>query len=240
MNERQKDSEAEKQAREERRSFFKTLLRLLAMRESKENEKQKSETQDIVPDAGTAAPDFSQHASEESAPDSVSATAAKAEVRPREKVPAEEAERIPHPEDPSESLKETERVRAELCTDRKLPGFEDRLPETERLLSALPELDRLPARERYLLGYFIVSGIAAAREKTKRPTAEELVSALTAREDAVKLYEMQRLEKLAAQNEAIPKHAGSKGAASMPANVKKSPKTLSEAKKEAYSFFGIR
>ena len=43
MNERQKDSEAEKQAREERRSFFKTLLRLLAMRESKENEKQKTD-----------------------------------------------------------------------------------------------------------------------------------------------------------------------------------------------------
>lgn len=232
----QKDTAPEKMTPEERRSFLGMLMRLLAVREKK-NPESASPNGPEAPEK--AAPET---AEKPAAPkgDASENNAVEENTARAEEIPEEAPEEAKSASVPVSDDGEKEARLRELCADERLPGFADKLPETERLLNALPEFDRFPVRNRYLLGYFIAVGMEAAKEKGKRPTAEELVTALTEREDAVKLYEMQRLEKLAQQNGAIPKHAGSKGAASMPVNIKKAPKNLSEARKEAYSYFGIQ
>ncbi|MBQ7171258.1 MAG: hypothetical protein IJR89_03155 [Clostridia bacterium] len=141
---------------------------------------------------------------------------------------------------PEEGESETaacEAVRAQMAQDARFPEFERRLPETERVIAALPVMAQLSPADRYTLAYLVGRGLESAQKKA--PTPKELVDALLASPDAVRLYETVRGQELAEKGEAIPPHSASKGAATIPATVKKAPKNLSEARQEAYGYFGL-
>jgi len=130
-----------------------------------------------------------------------------------------------------------EAVRAQMAHDGRFPEFEKRLPETERVIAALPVMAELPPADRYTLAYLVGRGLESAQKK--EPAPKDLVEALLASPDAIRLYETVRSEELAEKGQAIPPHSASKGAATIPATVKKAPKNLSEARQEAYGYFGL-
>ncbi len=127
----------------------------------------------------------------------------------------------------------------ELKKDKRFARIEELLPRMEKLLADYPELDVIDAAERYQVAYFVIVGAEAAAKGAKKPTARELVDALLENSEAVKLYETIRTAEVAGKNREYPAHSASKGAASMPATVKNTPKDLNEARKEAYGYFGI-
>lgn len=126
-----------------------------------------------------------------------------------------------------------------LAKDKRYAGFSERLGEIKSFLAAFPALEVLEAQVRYELAYLALVGSDALKNANKTPSPAELVEALVDNREAVKLYESVRTAQLAEKNGAIPAHVASKGAASMPANIKNTPKNLNEARKEAYGYFGI-
>ena len=126
-----------------------------------------------------------------------------------------------------------------LKKDKRFSRIEELLPRMEKLLADYPELNVINAAERYQVAYFVIVGAEATAKGERKPTARELVDALIENTEAVKLYETIRTAEIAGKNRDFPAHSASKGAATMPATVKNAPKTLNEARKEAYGYFGI-
>lgn len=165
-----------------------------------------------------------------------------------EKEPAEEVasakEKAPENAE-HEKNKETDAKGSEeaaikrLAEDNRYAGFSERLGDIKAFIAAFPALDALDAEVRYELAYLAILGSDKLKNANKTPSPAELVEALVENREAVKLYESVRTAQLAEKNGAIPTHIASKGAASMPANIKNSPKNLNEARKEAYGYFGI-
>lgn len=127
----------------------------------------------------------------------------------------------------------------ELKKDGRFAELDELLPRMEKLLEAFPELNSIEEGDRYRVAYFVIKGADAAAKTEKKPTPRQLVDALLSDPAAIKLYETVRTSEIAEKNGAYPAHSASKGAASMPANVKNAPKNLNEARKEAYGYFGI-
>ncbi len=130
-------------------------------------------------------------------------------------------------------------VLEELKKDGRFAQLDELLPRMEKLLEAFPELNSIEMGDRYRVAYFVIMGADAAAKTEKKPTPRQLVDALLSDPAAIKLYETVRTTEIAEKNGAYPAHSASKGAASMPANVKNAPKNLNEARKEAYGYFGI-
>lgn len=154
----------------------------------------------------------------------------------KEKAP-ENAEHEKNKETDAKGIEEAAIKR--LAEDKRYAGFSERLGDIKAFIAAFPALDALDAEVRYELAYLAILGSDALKNANKTPSPAELVEALMENREAVKLYESVRTAQLAEKNGAIPTHIASKGAASMPANIKNSPKNLNEARKEAYGYFGI-
>jgi len=207
------EKELEKLSEKERKSFFAALLK---------KQKKQSENADVPEELKAE-----------------SAENADAHEKTEEKESASENEDNTAKEETEKKTAEDKAAIEKLAADKRYEGFSERLGEINAFLSAFPALSALDAPVRYELAYLAILGSDALKNANKKPSPAELVEALVDNREAVKLYESVRAAELASKNGAIPTHVASKGAASMPANIKNSPKNLNEARKEAYGYFGI-
>ncbi len=152
--------------------------------------------------------------------------------------PVEDGAKANVPEKPKEKKEEAaekDDTVAEMAKDPRFKDIIEKKDMIDAIISRLPAIAEMETKEAYTLGYLILKGLEGGKEDT----AEELVDKLMSRPDCIKLYEQKRQKKLKEENALTPPHAATKGTASMPANVKSAPKTLSEARKEAFGYFGL-
>lgn len=124
-------------------------------------------------------------------------------------------------------------AREKLSKSPEYEGFADNLERIETIIEKIRLLRSLPAEERYILAYLIDRGQRAGT----RPTGQELVDALLADREAMRLYEARRLSELE-RGAALPVFT-SEGGRAMPANLPKKPKNIEQAGRAARKYFGL-
>lgn len=130
-------------------------------------------------------------------------------------------------------------VKHAFSNSEKFGGFGESIAAIDSLIEKVPVLKTLPSNEKYTVAYLINEGIKA-RENKGALTAEAIVSLVNSRPDAMRMLEAQRAKELSASYASTPAFAASSGAASIPANIKNTPRNLDEARNEAYSSFGLK
>ncbi len=130
-------------------------------------------------------------------------------------------------------------VRGAFSSSEKFSGFGESIAAIDTLIEKVPVLKSLPADQKYTVAYLINEGIKA-RESREAMSAESLVALISARPDAMRLYDAQRTQELAESYKSTPAFAASGGSSVMPANIKSTPRNIDEASREAYSSFGIK
>lgn len=130
-------------------------------------------------------------------------------------------------------------VKQAFSNSEKFGGFGENIAAIDGIIEKVPVLSTLPANEKYTLAYLINEGLKARNNKMGM-SAEAIVSLVNSRPDVMRLLDAQRAKELSQSYGATPAFAASSGAASMPANIKSTPRNLDEASREAYSSFGIK
>ena len=110
----------------------------------------------------------------------------------------------------------------------KSPDIDTYLPEIQGFMgmdnAVAKALSAMPARERYVTGYLLAKGSAPAPQET----AESLVKKIQSNPDAMRMLELQRVEKTK-QNANIPPQSASSGMANIPVTPQQRPKSFDEA-----------
>ena len=130
-------------------------------------------------------------------------------------------------------------VKQAFSNSEKFGGFGENIAAIDGIIEKVPVLSTLPANEKYTLAYLINEGLKARNNKMGM-SAEAIVSLVNSRPDVMRLLDAQRAKELSQSYGTTPAFAASSGAASMPANIKSTPRNLDEASREAYSSFGIK
>lgn len=130
-------------------------------------------------------------------------------------------------------------VKDAFSKSEKFSGFGENIASIDRIIEKIPVLATLPANEKYTVAYLINEGLRS-RENSREISAQSLVEMLKSRPDALRLFEIDRAQEIANGYDKTPAFAASKGTASMPANIKSSPRTIDEASRYAYTSFGLK
>lgn len=121
--------------------------------------------------------------------------------------------------------------------DAQFPDFREHDADIDRILAAIPQFEGMEASQARMIGGLINRGMRNDPRRTM--TADELVTAVRANPDAMRMLEIQRAQEIAQKNENLPRMSASQGmtgAAPVPENK---PKTFDEMRKAAAKRLGF-
>lgn len=134
---------------------------------------------------------------------------------------------------------EREAAIGSLRNSGRMQGFDEALPQIERILEQMPSLAaEQDAQKRYTMGYLINRGLQAVNAPAQRAAADVAKEAM-ANPEVMRLIEAERARAAAEKNAAAVPQAASTGASTAPATPQNRPQNLGEARTLLQKAFGL-
>ena len=134
---------------------------------------------------------------------------------------------------------EREAAIGSLRNSGRMQGFDEALPQIERILEQMPSLAaEQDAQKRYTMGYLINRGLEAVNAPAQRAAADVAKEAM-ANPEVMRLIEAERARAAAEKNAAAVPQSASTGASTAPATPQNRPQNLGEARTLLQKAFGL-
>lgn len=134
---------------------------------------------------------------------------------------------------------EREAAIGSLRNSGRMQGFDEALPQIERILEQMPSLAaEQDAQKRYTMGYLINRGLQAVNAPAQRAAADVAKEAM-ANPEVMRLIEAERARAAAEKNAAAVPQSASTGASTAPATPQNRPQNLGEARTLLQKAFGL-
>ena len=134
---------------------------------------------------------------------------------------------------------EREAAIGSLRNSGRMQGFDEALPQIERILEQMPSLAaEQDAQKRYTMGYLINRGLQAVNAPAQRAAADVAKEAM-ANPEVMRLIEAERARAASEKNAAAVPQSASTGASTAPATPQNRPQNLGEARTLLQKAFGL-
>lgn len=134
---------------------------------------------------------------------------------------------------------EKEAAIGSLRNSGRMQGFDEALPQIERILEQMPSLAaEQDAQKRYTMGYLINRGLQAVNAPAQRAAADVAKEAM-ANPEVMRLIEAERARAASEKNAAAVPQSASTGASTAPATPQNRPQNLGEARTLLQKAFGL-
>lgn len=134
---------------------------------------------------------------------------------------------------------EREAAIGSLRNSGRMQGFDEALPQIERILEQMPSLAaEQDAQKRYTMGYLISRGLQAVNAPAQRAAADVAKEAM-ANPEVMRLIEAERARAASEKNAAAVPQSASTGASTAPATPQNRPQNLGEARTLLQKAFGL-
>lgn len=134
---------------------------------------------------------------------------------------------------------EREAAIGSLRNSGRMQGFDEALPQIERILEQMPSLAaEQDAQKRYTMGYLISRGLQAMNAPAQRAAADVAKEAMS-NPEVMRLIEAERARAASEKNAAAVPQSASTGGSTAPATPQNRPQNLGEARTLLQKAFGL-